>query len=155
MTIRFYSTKNEFGEFSNFAAFPFSLDGQEWPTSEHYFQAQKFALADYREQIRQAPSPMIAARLGRSRKIPIRSDWEEVKLQIMRAAVRQKFAAHAALTKLLLSTGDEELIEAAPNDSYWGCGADGAGQNWLGRILMELRDELRLTEGRSDDKNHA
>ncbi len=42
MTIKFYSTKNEYGEFSNFAAFPFKLDGQEWKTSEHYFQAQKF-----------------------------------------------------------------------------------------------------------------
>jgi N-glycosidase YbiA len=142
MTIRFYSTKSAFGEFSNFAAFPFILDGKEWPTSEHYFQAQKFTNEGYREQIRQAPSPMIAARLGRSRKVPIRRDWEDVKLEIMRAAVRRKFATHPALTSLLLSTGSEELVEAAPNDSFWGCGANGAGQNWLGRILMELRQEL-------------
>ena len=142
MTIRFYSTKDEFGEFSNFAAFPFTLDGKEWPTSEHYFQAQKFTLEDYREQIRQAPSPMIAARLGRSRAVPIRGDWEEVKLTVMRAAVRQKFATHPELTALLLSTGDEELVEAAPKDSFWGCGANGTGQNWLGRILMELRQAL-------------
>jgi len=144
MAIRFYSTKDEFGEFSNFARFAFTLDGREWPTSEHYFQAQKFVDEEYREKIRQTASPMIAARLGRSRKVPIRSDWEQIKVDIMRAAVRQKIAAHSDLIQLLLGTGDEELIEAAPRDSFWGCGKDGTGSNWLGRILMEVREELKL-----------
>jgi ribA/ribD-fused uncharacterized protein len=142
MAIRFYSTKHQYGEFSNFAAFPFVLDGREWPTSEHYFQAQKFEQEDYRERIRQTPSPMIAARLGRSRSIPIRSDWEAVKLDVMRCAVRQKFLAHAELARLLLSTGDEELIEDAAGDYFWGCGKDGTSQNWLGKILMEVRRQL-------------
>lgn len=144
MAIQFYSTKAKYGEFSNFARFAFTLDGQAWPTSEHYFQAQKFNDEEYREKIRQTPSPMIAARLGRSRKVPIRSDWEQVKVDVMRAAVRQKIAAHTELTQLLLGTGDEELIEAAPRDSFWGCGKDGTGSNWLGRILMEVREELKL-----------
>jgi ribA/ribD-fused uncharacterized protein len=143
MAIRFYSTKDKFGEFSNFARFPFMLEGQEWPTSEHYFQAQKFPDAAYREKIRQTASPMIAARLGRSRQVPIREDWEAVKLDVMRAAVRQKFMAHSQLAALLLSTGGEELIEAAPRDNFWGSGANGGGQNWLGKILMEVRQELR------------
>ncbi len=43
----------------------------------------------------------------------------------------------------LLATGDEELIENAPNDYYWGCGADGTGLNMTGKLLMELRTELR------------
>src|SRR6187455_459542 len=102
MAIEFYSTGDEYGEFSNFAAFPFTLDGKQWPTSEHYFQAQKFSDEAYRERIRQASSPMIAARLGRSRSVPIRSDWEKVKLDVMRAAVREKFSAHAQLIMLLL-----------------------------------------------------
>jgi ribA/ribD-fused uncharacterized protein len=143
MTIRFYSTIAEYGQFSNFAPFPFELDGQEWPTSEHYFQAQKFEIAEYRERIRTAASPMLSARLGRSRKVPIRTDWEAVKLDVMRRAVRQKFRSHPALAALLLSTGDEPLIEAAPRDYFWGAGAKGTGQNWLGKILMELREELR------------
>ena len=143
MAIRFYSTKDKFSEFSNFARFAFTLDGREWATSEHYFQANKFTDEEYREKIRQTASPMIAARLGRSRKVPIRSDWEQIKIDIMRAAVRQKIAAHSKLTQLLLGTGDEELIEAAPRDSFWGCGKDGTGSNWLGRILMEVREELK------------
>jgi N-glycosidase YbiA len=146
MPIEFYSTKNAYGEFSNFASFPFILDGKEWPTSEHYFQAQKFEDEAYREKIRTTISPMIAARLGRSRKIRIRQDWESMKVDVMRNAVRAKFLAHAELKSLLLSTGDEEIIEAAARDSFWGCGADGSGKNWLGRLLMEVREELREHE---------
>jgi N-glycosidase YbiA len=143
MAIRFYSTKDKFGEFSNFARFPFTLDGREWPTSEHYFQAQKFQDESYQERIRTTASPMIAARLGRSRAVPIRSDWEAIKLDVMRAAVREKFRSHPQLAALLLGTGDEELVEATTRDTFWGCGTSGTGQNWLGKILMEVRQELR------------
>lgn len=143
MTIKFYSTQKAYGEFSNFTSFPFVLDGLKWPTSEHYFQAQKFEDEAYREKIRKTTSPMIAARLGRSRKIQIRPDWESVKIDVMRKAVQAKFQTHEKLRTLLLSTGDEELVEDAAHDTFWGCGADGSGQNWLGRILMELREQLR------------
>jgi N-glycosidase YbiA len=61
----------------------------------------------------------------------------------MREALRSKFRAHAELRAELLATGDEKLVENAPGDYYWGCGADGSGKNMLGRILMELRAELR------------
>jgi ribA/ribD-fused uncharacterized protein len=149
MPIEFYSTQASYGEFSNFAAFPFTLDGLEWPTSEHFFQAQKFEDAPHRERIRTARSPMIAARLGRSRDFPIRPDWESVKVDIMRTAVRAKFAAHTALRAVLISTSDEEIIEAAVGDAFWGCGADGNGLNWLGRILMEVRDSLRAEGAKS------
>jgi ribA/ribD-fused uncharacterized protein len=143
MAIQFYSTNDAYGEFSNFAAFPITLDGQAWPTTEHYFQAQKFEDAAYRERIRTAGSPMIAARLGRSRSVPIRSDWETTKIDVMRRAVMAKFTTHAELRELLLATGDEALVEAANGDSFWGCGANGNGENWLGRILMEMRSQLR------------
>jgi len=142
MTIRFYSTGDNFGEFSNFASFPFTLDGKRWPTSEHYFQAQKFEDDAYREKIRKTASPMFAARLGRSRKVKIRRDWESAKIDVMRIAIRAKFAAHENLRKLLLSTGEEEIVEDAERDEFWGCGANGTGKNWLGRILMEFRAEL-------------
>ena len=146
MAIEFYSTKDRYGEFSNFAPFPIEMDGQLWPTTEHYFQAQKFEDPNYREKIRTTPSPMIAARLGRSRAIKIRSDWETVKLDIMRRAVRTKFSAHRALRELLLATGDEQIIEKTTQDEFWGCRTSGSGQNWLGRILMEVRAHLSGTD---------
>lgn len=143
MAIYFYSTKDQYGAFSNFSRHPFELDGLIWPTSEHYFQAQKFEDDEYRERIRSTPSPMIAARLGRSRKVPIRSDWEERKDEFMYRAVLAKFQAHSDLKQLLSSTGQEEIIEKTTRDYYWGCGANGTGKNMLGRILMQVREELR------------
>lgn len=141
--IHFYRVSDEYGEFSNFAAFPIKLQGKVWPTSEHYFQAQKFAGTEHAETIRQTRSPMIAARMGRDRKKPLRRDWAAVKDNIMREAVRAKFTQHPELTELLLATGDAVLVEHTTNDSYWGDGGDGGGKNMLGQILMQVRDELR------------
>ena len=145
LIIYFYSALEEpYGCFSNFSSHGFVLDGAWWPTSEHYFQAQKFAGTPYADPIRQAKSPMIAARLGRSRKYPLRPDWLEVKDAVMREAVLQKFSSNPGIREVLLSTGDALLVENAPGDYYWGCGADGSGLNMLGQILVEVREILRI-----------
>lgn len=141
--IQFYEVGDEYGFLSNFAPFPIRLGGRLWPTSEHYFQAQKFAGTQYEEEIRRAKSPMIAARMGRSRKHPLRRDWESVKDRIMREAVLAKFSQHSDLRERLLSTGDAEIMEHTERDDYWGDGGDGRGRNRLGKILMSVRDELR------------
>ncbi len=144
--VNFYSVSDEFGEFSNFAAYPITLDGERWPTSEHYFQAQKFENEAYRAKIRKANSPMLAARLGRDRKQKLRREWESVKVGVMRTAVTAKFTQHRELRALLLSTGEAKLVEHTENDDYWGDGWDGSGKNMLGRILMQVREALRATE---------
>lgn len=140
--VYFYSLGDDFGDFSNFASYPIKLDGRVWPTSEHYFQAQKFKDKKLRECVRKAKSPGEAARLGRSRKNPLRRDWDSARLNVMRKAVRAKFQQHQELAALLLSTGDAKLVEHTENDDFWGDGGDGSGKNWLGRILMEIRGEL-------------
>lgn len=143
-TIYFYSVKEvPYGCFSNFSPHGFEVDGVRWPTSEHYFQAQKFAGTPHVEEIRQARSPMIAARMGRARARPLRPDWNEVKDDIMRDAVRRKFEANDDIRGILLSTGDAEIVEKTTRDYYWGCGTEGTGKNMLGKILMEVREELR------------
>ncbi len=150
MTVYFYSNREiPYGVFSNFSAHAFELEGQVWPTTEHYFQAMKFEDEEYREQVRAAKAPKIAAQMGRDRSRPLRADWETVKQDVMRGALRAKFSSHAGLRELLLSTGDEEIIENAPGDYYWGAGADGSGKNMLGKLLMELRSDLRAQPGRS------
>jgi ribA/ribD-fused uncharacterized protein len=141
--IRFYRTGEEYGCFSNFYASPVTLGGRTWPTSEHYFQAQKFAGTPREEEIRRVKSPSVAARMGRSRQHPLRRDWEHVKDQVMRAAVLAKFSQHGDLRAILLGTGDAVLVEHTENDSYWGDGGDGSGKNRLGQILMSVREELR------------
>jgi ribA/ribD-fused uncharacterized protein len=144
--IDFYSLRDEYGCFSNFYPAPIFLAGKRWPTSEHYFQAQKFAGTPREEEIRLASKPRLAADLGRSRKHPLRHDWENVKETVMREAVLAKFTQHDDLRALLLGTGDALLVEHTANDAYWGDGGDGSGRNRLGAILMSVRDELRATE---------
>ncbi len=148
MPIMFYHVNARFGCFSNFARYGFTLDGAYWETSEHYFQAQKFAGTPYADQIRAAQTPHEAARLGRRRDWPLRPDWETVKDEIMYRAVLRKFEAHDNIRRILLSTGNEELIEdtKSTNDCYWVCGTDGKGLNKLGKILMDVRQVLRERE---------
>ncbi len=144
MTIFFTSPRDEpYGCFSNFSRHGFRLDGKQWPTSEHYFQAQKFAGTPHLGDVLRAPSPAKAAAIGRDRGRPLRSDWEQVKDDVMRRAVLAKFQQNDDIRAVLLDTGDAELVENAPNDDYWGCGADGSGQNRLGQILMDVRATLR------------
>lgn len=141
-TINFYGANDEYGEFSNFAAFPIKVDGLMWPTSEHYFQAQKFEDGSYREKIRKAKTPMIAAQWGRDRKMKLRRDWESVKVDVMLKAVMAKFSQHEELKNMLLETGDARLVEHTENDSYWGDGGNGRGRNMLGQLLMKVRESL-------------
>ena len=142
--IKFYRTGDPYGEFSNFAEYPITVRGVEWPTSEHYFQAQKFAGTPDEEAVRLANSPMAAAKMGRELSRPLRTDWETVKDDIMLEALLAKFEQHPKLLGLLLSTDDAEIVEHTNNDSYWGDGGDGSGKNMLGRILMEVRQRLSV-----------
>ncbi len=146
--INFYTTKGDYGCFSNFSRHPVKLKGHTWPTSEHYFQAQKFVDTKYESEVRKASGPSEAARMGRDRKNPLRKDWESVKDDVMREVVYAKFTQHEDLKKTLLSTGDAKLIEHTENDTYWADGGDGSGKNMLGIILMEVRERIR----KEDDK---
>ena len=143
--IKFYKINEPFGEFSNFSPYGFFDDsGLYWPTSEHYFQAQKFESKELSEKIRLLSNPMDAAIEGRNRMNPLKEDWEQIKQDVMFYAVEQKFNQNTVLKELLLSTDHLEIIEHTINDGYWGDGGDGSGKNMLGKILMEVRDKLRM-----------
>ena len=116
------------------------LDGKEWPTVEHYFQAQKFSTnPEYQEKIRAAPQPAKAKSLGASRDYPIRNDWDQYREEVMKKALKAKFEQNPNLMKLLKSTQGKALVEDT-NDSFWGQGRNKKGKNRLGLLLMELRD---------------
>lgn len=117
-----------------------------WPnkraqTLEHFFQAHKAELREQQIEILEASTPAISKRLGR--KCQKRPDWDEHKNSVMLHLLRLKFDQHPNLTHLLLSTGDAELVEGNTwGDTYWGV-CDGVGENWLGKLLMQVRQELR------------
>ncbi|MCW9681032.1 NADAR domain-containing protein [Dolichospermum planctonicum UHCC 0167] len=146
MTIYFYKVSDPYGCFSNFSAHGINIEGTYWPTVEHYYQAQKFVGspdAPIISLIHAAATPEQAAALGRCHSRCLRLDWELVKTQVMRVGVLQKFMTHADIREILLLTGDNILIEDSPIDYFWGCGADGTGENYLGKILMSVRGEIR------------
>lgn len=123
---------------SNFAPSIIVVDGLEYPTVEHAYQAYKSNTDSIRNKIRLADTPASAKKLGRV--IQIRDDWDDVKFGIMLDFVRLKFQI-PELNKKLLDTGDRELIEGNTwGDRFWGvCG--GVGDNNLGKILMKVRAE--------------
>lgn len=139
--IYFYSPRNEYGFLSNFYWSKFVLDGFTWHTSEHYYQAMKFEGTKHYEIIRDlALTPKQAAIAGRNPKRPLRSDWEQVKDDVMRLALICKFGYNKHLRWMLVDTYPSYLIENSPVDYYWGCGRNNTGKNRLGELLVEVRD---------------
>lgn len=117
-------------------------DGFLYKTNEHAFQAAKTLSEIQRREILVAPTPGKAKLLGRS--VTLRKDWEFIKLNVMLHLTRQKFK-NPLLAAKLLATGDAELIEGNHwGDKFWGV-CDGEGLNWLGKILMCVRNELEAT----------
>jgi len=164
----FARDRGMFGFLSHFHPAPILLEGEVWPTVEHYYQAQKSFHPAYRQAIRDAATPGRAKRLAAPPHLPLRvsaqswfrktgasarDDWHDVKLEIMRRADLAKFTQHADLAELLLATGDAELVEDSPFEPYWGIGRNGKGSNWAGRVLMEVREKLR--GARSGEKKPA
>lgn len=128
---------------SNFWPARVWLDGAEYRTVEHAYQAAKTFDGVTRRRIAAAASPGDAKRLGQ--KAPLREDWEEVKLDIMEGLLRQKFVV-SGLREQLIATGNEDLVEGNTwGDCFWGV-CRGKGENHLGRLLMEIRNELAAKE---------
>ncbi|WP_336784059.1 NADAR family protein [Paenibacillus illinoisensis] len=143
-TIKFWTPKGFNGFMSNFYEAPFMLNGVIYPTNEHFFQSQKFTGTRAEQYILMLPTAAETAKEGKSRALPLRKDWEEVKETVMLTGLRAKFAQNEEIRKKLLDTGDAVLIENSPYDYYWGCGRDGSGKNRLGILLMQIRKELLL-----------
>jgi len=141
--INFNRVSDPYGEFSNFALFKINIMGKVWPTSEHYFQAQKCDDPFYQKEILKTATPMMAAELGRSLGFKLRDDWEQIKNDVMYEALSAKFTQHHDLKELLLSTDTAIIVEHTSREDYWGDGGDGSGKNMLGKTLMRVREELK------------
>lgn len=145
-TIEFYDKHSDYYKFTNFyQGERIELDDISWKTAEHYFQAQKFG-ADFAYLIGKVwdqDTAREAYEVAKSNRAHWRPDWQKVKLNVMRKVLAAKFRQDEDLRKTLCGTGNAQLVEASPTDAYWGYGADGKGENMLGKLLMELRTELQ------------
>ncbi|MDF5539054.1 NADAR family protein, partial [Vibrio parahaemolyticus] len=144
--ILFYEPDEPHGFLSNFCHAPVNISSQTWPTSEHYYQAQKFLDAQLQSKIQHASTPDEAFALSRKYEHFVRSDWDDIKLAVMAFIVREKFLQNPPLAQQLMRTGNACLTEHSHKDAFWGDGGDGKGENHLGEILMNVRAELRHVE---------
>jgi len=134
--------QNEYDNvFSNFNYSAIEINGVDYPTVEHAYQAQKTLDKDERIRIASLKAPVLAKKAGRN--VEIRDDWEEVKYDVMVECLREKFKIKK-FKEALLDTGEEEIAEDARewNDCVWGLGRSGKGQNLLGKALMQVREEI-------------
>jgi ribA/ribD-fused uncharacterized protein len=148
---------NEFKEFSSMHEAPVQIDGTTFPTVEHYYQwskAKQFGDAEIQAKIMKTASAKSVKSYGKKVKNFNEEAWTERKDQIMRVAVKAKFMQHPELLKKLRDTGTRPIAEADPRGKYWGIGTSAdtskakdperwPGKNMLGKILMELRTELK------------
>lgn len=129
----------EYSFLNNFHPSTIYVDGVSYSTVEHAYQCHKTLDESSREIIRNSKDPMTAKKLGKS--LVLRDDWDLVKVDLMRKFVRLKFE-NPLLREMLFSTSDAELVQNNLwNDKFWGV-CRGVGENWLGKILMEVRDEI-------------
>ena len=134
------SFRGDFGFLSNFYEVSIWYLGKAYRSVEHAYQAFKATDEQSHELIRAAKTPGIAKHLGKS--VVLTSDWEDRKVPLMRELLREKFK-NPLLRALLLATEDAQLIEGNTwNDFFWGI-CRGSGKNWLGRLLMEIREECK------------
>jgi len=150
----FSKTKEGFGGLSNMAAgFPLRVNGVYIRTSEALYQACRFPhLPDVQRLIIAEASPMTAKMQSKPFRKDSRPDWQWVRIKIMRWCLRVKLAQNSSdFSRLLLSTGDRPIVEESRKDEFWGAKIVDAdtlvGVNALGRLLMELREEVKHSNG--------
>ena len=133
--------RREYQFLSNFWLVGVWLDGVLYRSVEHAYQAAKTLHPREREWVAGAPGPAAAKIIGGQ--VTLRPDWEEIKVQVMLDLLRQKFSRGSKLAEVLDSTGGALLVEVNTwRDRFWGV-YKGEGLNWLGILLMQVRDENR------------
>lgn len=137
--IRFYGKDHPL---SNFYEAPFRIGSFIWPSTEHFYQAHKSSDFYERLDILMAETPKEAKYMSREIENP-RENWEDKRLVYMWKGLKAKFTQNEDLKRYLLDTGDAELVENSPYDSFWGRGKNWDGRNMLGKMLMKLRKEIR------------
>lgn len=140
--------EQDFYVLSNFSAFRLDWKDTLFDTSEHAYHWEKFpdqtkTHIAHRVRIRMAKSAHEAFKYAESHKADRRPDWDSVKVGIMRDILREKACQHEYVRRKLLASGDRCLIENSWRDDFWGWGPNRDGDNMLGRLWMEIRDELQ------------
>lgn len=133
----------EFYCLDNFSSFKVEYKGYLYSTVEEAYQTSKFegCAPEVAEKIRKSMSAHEAQKIAAENRACMRSDWNDVKLSIMETLLRLKVKQNPYVLKKLMETGDYQIVEDSPKDSFWGCGNDHKGDNHLGKLWMKIRSE--------------
>ncbi len=129
--------------FSNFSSFTLEWKGHLYMTSEHAYHTEKFENEEMKEAIRNTRSAHEAFKYAEVNKDKRRKDWDDIKLGIMKEILHKKVEQHPYVKKKLLASGDRQLIEDSWRDDFWGWGPNKNGANHLGKLWMEVREEVK------------
>jgi ribA/ribD-fused uncharacterized protein len=142
--------EQDFYVLSNFSSFRLNWKGLSFDTSEAAYHWEKFQHPDawcagvsIANMVMNAPSAHEAFKIAEAHKARRRPDWDAVKVSIMREILLAKASQHHYVLKKLLATGTRELVEDSWRDDFWGWGPNKDGANMLGKLWMEVREELR------------
>lgn len=138
--ILFY--EQEFYVFSNFSSFAIQWNEFLWMTSEHAYHSEKFEDGNIQKQLKNTRSAHDAMKIAYANKDKYRKDWENNKLRVMKEILMAKVEQHPYVKKKLQESIGKELIENSWRDSYWGWGPNKDGENNLGKLWMEIREEM-------------
>lgn len=134
--------KGEYDFLSNFYPCKIVYRGIEYSCSENFYQAMKTMDLQLREQMSKL-NPSQSKKMGNSLKL--RENWEQIKIDVMRLVVNKKFEQNSYLMHKLKQVKGEIVEDNFWHDRFWGR-CNGVGENWLGKILMEIRDEENQDE---------
>jgi hypothetical protein len=143
MTDSINFVENRFHYLSPFSAHRIEIWGEVFATVEHAYQASRIKPGPERDAIINAPSPLDAWREGQKYKNnPDLQIPNFDKLAVMEELFRAKLSQHPDMIEILKESGDRELLKVYATDYFWGTGADGSGENMMGKIWMKLRKEI-------------
>lgn len=141
-SIFFYDSDQPFYFLTNFfMGAPITIKNTVYKTPEHYYQSEKFTDPVIKQRIINTGSADLAAQVANQNKSLIIPHFD--KLAVMKEALWAKFTQYKDLGQALIDTGDRQLVEHNIQDEYWADGGDGSGYNHFGKLLMEIRDDLK------------
>jgi len=158
--IRFYrANEKPYGAFSNLFKCEITFEDEVFKTAEHAYQAGKARKPEVRQWLMAAPSPSLLAMAAHGLYVwDITPEWSKIKFDRMKRILVAKYSQHDDLRALLLGTGTARLVESATVDNavnrLWG-EVNGVGQNKLGVLLMEVRDQLQAESRKPKRKTPA
>ncbi|MGH7238247.1 MAG: NADAR family protein [Candidatus Saccharimonadales bacterium] len=140
-----YFFTSGFYALNNWSAHAITIWDKKFTTLEHAYHYKKYvdnhpAIA---AKILAAPSPWAAMQIDRRNRAKRRPDWPGIKVSVMEELARAKLEQNIDVRDCLLKTGSKRIVENSPWDDFWGCGADGKGQNIMGKLLTKLREEYK------------